>query len=39
MSRANAMSAFGRMGWGTHFLFYPIALGFYVGAYKPYSAK
>jgi len=39
MSRANALSAFGRMSWGTHFLAYPVAFGLYVGAYKPYAAK
>ena len=39
MSRSNAMSALGRMGWGTHFLVYPITLGLYVGVYKPYQAR
>lgn len=39
MSRANALSAFGRMSWGTHFLVYPVSLGLYLGAYKPYAAK
>ena len=33
------MSTIGRMSWGTHFLVYPVALGLYIGAYKPYSAK
>ena len=39
MSRSNAMSAIGRMGWGTHFLIYPTAVAFYFGAYKPYQAR
>ena len=33
------MSAFGRMSWGTHFLFYPTALALYFGGYKPYEAR
>ena len=33
------MSAFGRIGWGTHFMVYPVALGLYFGAYKPYAAR
>ena len=37
MSRANALSSFGRMGWGTHFMIYPTAVGLYFGAYKPYA--
>merc|ERR1711893_35399 len=37
MSRANALSTFGRMSWGTHFLVYPAALSLYVGVYKPYA--
>mmetsp|Transcript_6862 Transcript_6862/g.9447 ORF Transcript_6862/g.9447 Transcript_6862/m.9447 type:complete len:125 (-) Transcript_6862:181-555(-) len=37
MSRSNALSALGRMGWGTHFLVYPTAVGLYFGAYKPYA--
>jgi hypothetical protein len=39
MSRTNALSAFGRMGWGTHFLIYPISVGLYFGVYSPYKAK
>ena len=39
MSRSNALSALGKMGWGTHFLIYPISFGLYVGAYKPYQAR
>ena len=39
MSRSNALSAFGRMGWGTHFLVYPVSIGLYFGAYKPYQAR
>ena len=39
MSRSNALSAFGRMGWGTHFLIYPISVGLYFGAYSPYKAR
>ena len=38
MSRANALSALGRMGWGTHMLAYPAAVGLYYGVYKPYEA-
>ena len=38
MSRANALSALGRMGWSTHFLFYPTAVGLYYGVYTPYAA-
>ena len=38
MSRTNAMSALGRMGWGTHFLIYPTSIAFYYGVYKPYAA-
>ena len=37
MSRSNALSALGRMGWGTHFLVYPISVGMYFGVYKPYQ--
>ena len=37
MSRSNALSALGRMGWGTHFLFYPTAVAFYYGVYTPYA--
>jgi len=39
MSRSNALSAFGRIGWGTHFLIYPTAAALYFGAYKPYAAR
>ena len=39
MSRSNAMSALGRMGWGTHALIYPTALAFYFGVYQPYSER
>ena len=39
MSRSNALSAFGRMGWGTHFLVYPISLGLYFGVYSPYAER
>ena len=38
MSRSNAMSALGRMGWGTHMLAYPTLLGAYIFGYKPYKA-
>lgn len=37
MSRSNALSALGKMGWGTHFLLYPGAVGFYFGVYAPYA--
>ena len=39
MSRSNALSALGRMSWGTHFLIYPTILGAYVGVYKPYAKE
>ena len=39
MSRANALSAMGRMSWGTHFLIYPTLAGLYFGAYKPYAQR
>ena len=39
MSRSNAMSALGRMGWGTHFLVYPVSIGLYFGVWTPYSEK
>ena len=39
LSRTNAMSALGRMSWGTHMLIYPTILGAYIGAYKPYAKK
>ena len=39
MSRTNALSALGRMGWGTHFLIYPTSVALYFGAYKPYQAR
>lgn len=39
MSRSNALSALGKMGWGTHFLIYPVSAGLYFGAYKPYAAR
>ena len=39
MSRTNALSAMGRMGWSTHFLIYPTIAGLYFGAYKPYAKK
>jgi len=39
MSRANALSAMGKMGWGTHMLMYPTLAGLYFGAYKPYAAR
>ena len=39
MSRTNAMSTLGRMGWGTHMLVYPTAVAAYFGVYAPYKAK
>ena len=39
MSRSNALSALGKMSWGTHFMIYPIAAGLYMGAYKPYAQR
>ena len=39
MSRANALSALGRMGWGTHMMIYPTLAGLYFGAWKPHSAR
>ena len=39
MSRSNALSAMGRMGWNTHFLIYPTAIAAYLGVYKPYQAR
>ena len=39
MTRSNALSAFGRMSWGTHFLIYPISFGVYIGVYGPYKTK
>ena len=39
MSRSNALSALGKMGWGTHFLIYPTSIALYFGAYKPYQAR
>ena len=39
MSRANAMSALGRMGWGTHALIYPTLAGLYIGAWKPHTKR
>ena len=37
MSRSNAMSALGRMGWGVHALVYPAAGAAYQFVYKPYA--
>ena len=39
MSRTNALSAMGRMGWSTHFMIYPTIAGLYFGAYKPYAKR
>ena len=37
--RTNGLSAFGRMGWGTHLLVYPSILTGYLLVYKPYQDK
>ena len=39
MSRTNALSTFGRLGWGTHFLVYPTGLAVYYFGYLPYSER
>jgi len=39
MSRVNALSTFGRMSWGTHFIIYPVSVGLYFGVYQPYKVK
>ena len=36
--QANALSGFGRMGYYTHFSFYPLLAAAYFFGYKPYAA-
>ena len=36
--QANALSGFGRMGYYTHFSFYPLMAAAYFFGYKPYAA-
>jgi hypothetical protein len=39
MSRANPLSALGRVSYGVHLLFYPTILGIYILGVRPYLAR